>query len=281
MKRVLITFCLSILSIFFISCSKTEDGIQDKQIPQESPEKTQNNSTPRNYHFSNVDTLLKEFTFDFGMEDYYRITDYKLTDVSCSYFINENGFLVFSRNGQETVFLDSNLFEIVDENCVQRNYLLNERELKEVSSDGYLTEVLDGVVVEYKVGNLMQAVISGFEREDVPKYTNPVPFAAKRGNSGIGEKIILKCTSPHKSIKILPGYVSTIRQDLYYKNNRPSKIKIQDLNSDYCLTVELSDIAVFQEIPLSFYIKDFEIEIIDVYKGTKYDDTCISGLLLN
>lgn len=122
--------------------------------------------------------------------------------------------------------------------------------------------------------------MNGFELGDNPMYTNPVPFVTKRGNSGIGEKIYIKCINPQDSISLLPGYVNTIRQDLFYKNNRPKEIKIIDNDSNYVMSATLADIAIFQKIPLKKKIKNFTIEIVDVYKGTKYDDTCISGILI-
>ena len=67
---------------------------------------------------------------------------------------------------------------------------------------------------------------------------------------------------------------------MFYKNNRPKEIKIIDDDSNYVMSATLADIAIFQKIPLKKKIKNFTIEIVGVYKGTKYDDTCISGILI-
>ena len=70
--------------------------------------------------------------------------------------------------------------------------------------------------------------------------------------------------NPQDSISILPGYVNTIRQDLFYKNNRPKEIKIIDDDSNYVMSATLADIAIFQKIPLKKKIKKITIEIVDV-----------------
>ena len=40
-------------------------------------------------------------------------------------------------------------------------------------------------------------------------------------------------------------------------------------------------IAMFQGIAFEKYLKNIRIEILEVYKGTQYDDTCISGIMIN
>lgn len=232
--------------------------------------------------FSNIGTLFDDYTIDFGMEQTFRIKDGVLeTDGSCSVSINEDGFLEFNGNGWTCFILDHDITQTVAESFVQRNYVLNETRLKAISADGFFSETLNGVLTEYRVDNLRTAVIRGFERGSTPMYTNPVPFVTKRGSSGIGEKICLECVEPISSISILPGYVSTVRPDLFRKNNRPKKLKIKDTDTGFYVLAELSDVALFQEIPLRKPMRNIEIEILEIYSGTVYDDTCISGILID
>jgi len=122
---------------------------------------------------------------------------------------------------------------------------------------------------------------------------------------GIGEILIVPIQLESK-IKIWGGFGKS--NELFYANNRPKKIKIYflvtndvDGVSGGCGSMpifkglklltqqeyELKDINNFQEITLptlamnlnSKYKHNFiAIEIIEVYKGTKYNDTCISEI---
>ena len=285
LKKVII---LLFITILFISCNnkkntETESWNQFNKTIEEIKNKK---SGKKEIDYYSCKHILNNYEFDFGFELCYRISNGKIEklnnkfeweiDENSSYEINENGFLLLDK----TIFIDHNLDSVIDFEYPHASYKLNDKRLKSISSDGYFSESINGKLVEYKIENLKTSVMNGFELGDNPMYTNPVPFVTKRGNSGIGEKIYIKCVNPQDSISILPGYVNTIRQDLFYKNNRPKEIKIIDDDSNYVMSATLADIAIFQKIPLKKKIKNFTIEIVDVYKGTKYDDTCISGILI-
>ena len=236
---------------------------------------------------------LEDYEIDLGYEEYYKIKNNKVFkcsleyqnskwefDENCNYEINDKGFLYLTTNTNKYLIIDHNISDTIDSEYEHASYKLNDKRLKSIKSDGYFTETLNGKIIEYKIENLKKSVMNGFEIGDNPIYTNSLPFVTKRGNSGIGERIRLNCVNYQTSISILPGYVNTNREDLFYKNNRPKIIKIKDCDSNYVLKVELADIAIFQKIPLSHKMKNIEIEIVDIYKGTKYDDTCISGILI-
>lgn len=292
------TEVLLILTVCLIasSCTKKENltveskTAEEQHTVNETVVKKQN-SFPASIDNSNLQ-ILNNYEFNFGYEEYYRIYDGIITsyfeneysyrkNYSCTFNVNEHGFLIFTRDNKEYTFIDHDIYEIADFDYERAVYKLNEKNVITLTSDGYFSEIINGKLVEYKIDNLKKSVMYGFEKGDNPIYTNPVPFVTKRGNSGVGEVIKLQTLSPLASISILPGYVNTKRQDLFYKNNRPKKIEIRDLNSCYRVIAELSDIAVFQTIELKHPVENMEIEILEVYPGTKYDDTCISGLLIN
>ncbi|MBB5218972.1 hypothetical protein DYE49_11925 [Treponema rectale] len=94
---------------------------------------------------------------------------------------------------------------------------------------------------------------------------------------GIGEKLFISEADLSK-IYILPGYVSAERPDLYKKNSRPKTLRITTDTESF--TVELKDKVEFQEIKFNNRNnKKIIIEILDVYKGDLYEDTCISSVL--
>lgn len=102
---------------------------------------------------------------------------------------------------------------------------------------------------------------------------------------GIGEWIEFKSDSEHKAvgIKLVNGYTKS--KELYEKNNRVKKVKIE-FSDGSSIIKDLQDvppesgISTFQEIyfgrvVITSYIK---LTILDVYKGSKYDDTCFSEI---
>ena len=124
---------------------------------------------------------------------------------------------------------------------------------------------------------------------------------------GIGQAIIIPCLDLKKPVEIWAGYGKS--ENLHQFNSRPSKIRLAIIQSkpgdptqygtwydDLFIiedkVVELKDVNGYQVIELpeftvdEFWNEDYEenieykyflgIEIIDVYKGTKWDDTCIS-----
>jgi hypothetical protein len=124
---------------------------------------------------------------------------------------------------------------------------------------------------------------------------------------GIGEAIIIPCLDLKRPVEIWAGYGKS--KNLHQYNSRPSKIRLTIIQSkpgnptqygtwydDLFIIedklVELQDVNGYQVIELPKYqIEEYfdvdrdvkneykyflGIEIIDVYKGTKWDDTCIS-----
>jgi hypothetical protein len=108
---------------------------------------------------------------------------------------------------------------------------------------------------------------------------------------GIGESITITLNKPTEvnQIGIIPGYAKS--RQLYFANNRVAEVKITINNTD-TITKSLEDEYVsfspyspkaYQMIDLGENnkpVKTIVITITKVYKGTKYDDTCISEILL-
>jgi hypothetical protein len=99
---------------------------------------------------------------------------------------------------------------------------------------------------------------------------------------GVGEWIKLSGTSKQSlsGLRIINGYSKS--NDLYNKNNRVKKIRIE-LSDGSVFEKNLSDgIMNSQTINLDRQIKtDFvKITILEVYRGSQYSDTCISEIEL-
>lgn len=196
-----------------------------------------------------------------------------------SYKVNENGFVEVFCNDRKFFLLENNITYVVSHFDVRG--VLDKSQLVEIKSSGNFSETIKGSRIDYTAENLRTAVIWGGREDPFWFYTENPPFVTKQGNSGIGEYIELKFVNPQKSISILGGYVNTNRQDLFKKNNRLKKVIIKDLDSDYYVEKDFEDIAMFQPITFDIYLSNIRIEIKEVYKGSKYDDTCISGIMIS
>jgi hypothetical protein len=99
---------------------------------------------------------------------------------------------------------------------------------------------------------------------------------------GINEWVEIKLHWPDKvnGIIIENGYKKT--KELYYENNRPKTIEIE-LTGYESFIVELEDEfteSYYLELPKVYDAIGVKITILDVYKGSKYKDTCISEIHL-
>jgi hypothetical protein len=110
---------------------------------------------------------------------------------------------------------------------------------------------------------------------------------ALNGN-GIGEKLIFEHDTDTKGgrspsfshLYISTGFVSIEKPHLWRENARPRKIRISEEGENPCI-VELDDTPHLQLIDERSWSpphdkKDLWIEILEVYPGTKYTDTCVN-----
>lgn len=107
------------------------------------------------------------------------------------------------------------------------------------------------------------------------------PWVEGVKGDGIGEYIQFN-KKDASGLFMLNGFISLNRSDLYEKNNRIEKITISGMTSKAKKEVLLLDTAKPQYIDLSDFSNNEEIKLViqSVYKGTKYDDTCIAGIIL-
>jgi hypothetical protein len=107
-----------------------------------------------------------------------------------------------------------------------------------------------------------------------------LPWAEGTEGTGIHETIIIK-ENMLTTLYISIGFVSFKKPELYKENARPRKIKITAGNT-FSFYFDLKDTPNYQtvKLPRSLSKDDtLTIEIIDVYSGDKYTDTCINAIL--
>jgi len=85
------------------------------------------------------------------------------------------------------------------------------------------------------------------------------------------------------SIHISTGFVSFHRPHLFRQNSRPKKIELSVVNK-FSIILDLDDTPNFHTINLPVGVGRNDIlvlKILEVYEGTRYEDTCINMILVD
>jgi hypothetical protein len=104
------------------------------------------------------------------------------------------------------------------------------------------------------------------------------PWAEGVSGSGIHEYIDAVWSWDISALIIVNGFISSRKPELYAANNRVKKLRIYHDNTDAGYEFDLKDTPNPQILRLPFKSRIIRIEILDVYKGDKYDDTCLTML---
>ena len=117
-----------------------------------------------------------------------------------------------------------------------------------------------------------------YPAENIGTWDLETPWVENVKGNGIGQKVTFGIDD--SVIYIMTGYVSYEKSYLYKENSRPKKIKLTflDVNKEPMI-IELEDTPAPQKITLGERIEsNVELEILEVYEGTKYQDTCINTI---
>lgn len=148
-----------------------------------------------------------------------------------------------------------------------------------------LRETLKGEAVHYRATNMRHPIVvvgpSGPESGYRFEYNQiDPPWAEGVPGPGIGGTIEVEFTRPSDNLIILNGYVDLAKRHLYKQNNRLKTIRIDSTGPAFSITASLEDVVRFHEIALPLATTGVRLTILDVYKGTKYDDTCVSKIFI-
>ncbi len=123
-------------------------------------------------------------------------------------------------------------------------------------------------------------------------YVQNLPWAEGKTDEGIGESIEFDIMSVYDAysdgagrreirgdikVSILNGFVNPYKQSLFYENNRIKKASIYVDGKKY-MDLTFNDFVEFTEFEIPAESKHVKIVIDEVYKGTKYNDTCITKI---
>ncbi len=121
--------------------------------------------------------------------------------------------------------------------------------------------------------------------ENLRKLALDSPWVEGVPGDGIGEGFTIEGQRYSKPLGpylfIMNGYISYDKPYLYKQNGRIKKIKVTGLKSGKSKILDVLDTPHPQTVDISFITEpeDIRVQIEEVYKGTKYDDTCINYLI--
>jgi hypothetical protein len=152
--------------------------------------------------------------------------------------------------------------------------------IEKIAASSYLEEKnKKGQIIKYDETNLRNNFYGIY---DAPVYYNCRKLVWSEGvaGPGINEWIDITFRSETDHVMVINGYVNLFRMDLYKANNRIKNARIISYDPEFEILYHFEDIAMFHEIVLPKKTKSVRIVIEDVYKGSRFDDTCISGIYL-
>lgn len=101
---------------------------------------------------------------------------------------------------------------------------------------------------------------------------------------GVGQwvEVAPERPAPLLGLSVVPGVASRERPELFKANGRPSRVEIT-LNDEHRFMASLGDSPESQFVPIVGYarpVRKLRVTMAEVLPGAKYDDTCISRIVL-
>ena len=148
-----------------------------------------------------------------------------------------------------------------------------------ISSSSFLSETIDGKKINYDVNNFLLRFFDGPTGSVFYNYP-ALPWVEGVEGNGIGEKIEITFNDDFQGISILGGFVDIVRPYLFRANSRPRQIKITSVSdeSPFEMFVNFHDSVQYTDVIFPKKTNHIVIEIIEVYDGEKWQDTCISTI---
>lgn len=196
--------------------------------------------------------------------------------------LDKNGYMYFKNK----IFIPGLNYLSFDvekgwEKFLHSDYPSETKNTIQYKSSSYKTEKGKNSVIEYSADNLGEFLCNTENRYTggVTLYDDSIPWVEGVKGYGIGESITIVSKTPFASLRILNGFVDLERLDLYKKNSRVKTFKVVDLDNNIEYKFNLEDIVEIQRFYLSKETTSVKLIIEDVYKGDKWDDTCVTGIL--
>lgn len=208
---------------------------------------------------------------------------------------DKDGFLKLTFNGRQALIIDgqgmkqlftnfrtdgknnydryANSEESTGEYSPFHNY-----NVKSISASSSLKEEQYGQDVVYAPINLFRAFEIGCRCHPYWWNYSHIPWVEGAKGYGINETISVEFKNQIYGFSILNGYADIQNMKLFKENSRVKKLKVEDLTNKLEYTMTFEDKVYFNYLELSKPSKSIKLTILDVYKGTKYQDTCITSV---
>jgi hypothetical protein len=116
--------------------------------------------------------------------------------------------------------------------------------------------------------------------DNLATYAPSHPWVEGVEGPGIGERINFKTETPYGGgMRILifsNGYVSYDKPYLYEKNARVKRLRVTNSLEEFDFEIDVEDTPNPQLIFLPVATADVELEILEVFPGTQWEDTCVN-----
>lgn len=199
--------------------------------------------------------------------------------------IDKNGYLKLKNDEYDLFFIDGMEY-FIDEKIFSfkindlEDAHLNGRMIQNIKASSTLTDKYhtyspDGTLSAWYTGDCDSW---GFVKDNIP-------WVEGKEDYGIGEYLEFELNqNVYKNnsysgwtISILNGYVNPEKPHLYKENSRlKSATLIVDDKKE--IKIHFNDYVEITNVKISGEVKKIKLIIDDVYKGTKYKDTCITGI---
>ncbi|MCG8572062.1 MAG: hypothetical protein MJB14_18150 [Spirochaetes bacterium] len=185
----------------------------------------------------------------------------------------------FDIEQQDFIFLHNDLFIYYSDNQSGSGLMLNKALAeRDPGADAFFNGNINDTIPKFTV-TASSVLEEGKKRHSAERITYSSEDGAwveGKPGPGLGEFIILEFDTAIHTLIISNGFVSVERPELYEYNNRIKKIRVSSNQPDFSFDAELKDNANFQMLTLPKETKKVKLKIHSIYKGSKWDDTCLN-----
>lgn len=243
---------------------------------------------PKKYYIEPIDYLYldengKGHFADFESETKFFSYKYELINGMLFIYIENPGFICESTYVNKLLILDS--FSNGDDKYSTGKLSLGFCNV--INTEGFPSVIIWPEIRKFDTANAYYADCSSYLTEKNKSYpvenlneiAMDTPWVENGPDDGIGEGFTIVAAPLHKysNLLLMNGYISFDKPYLYSQNSRIKKLKITGCDSGVSKIVDVLDTPHPQSVDISFLpeIEDIRVEIEEVYKGTKYQDTCL------
>lgn len=150
-----------------------------------------------------------------------------------------------------------------------------------IAASSYLTEMVHGALVDYRPDYMMNRICKLDYGSFYSEFDNFMRcWAEGVPGDGIGEWLKVDFTRMSDELMILNGYIDFGNMQLYKRNGRLKRIRVESTAPAFSMEYSFDDFVAYHSIKLPAATQSVKITILDVFKGEKYSDTCVTAIML-